>query len=210
MASKGILGRKLGMTQVWDDEQPGRSGDGDPGRALSRRAAQDPRARRLRRGPARLRRSRTPATSPRPSSDTSTKAGAAASRAPRRAAGRRPLRLRGRPGHRRRPVRGGRAGRRHRHQQGQGLHRRDEAPQLLTGRAPATATTRSTAPPARSAPARRRHACSRACAFPASTATARSRRSTSRSSKPTPSAASCSLKGRSPARPAASCSSATR
>ena len=77
-------------------------------------------------------------------------------------------------------------------------------------RAPATATTRSTARPAPSAPARRPPACSRGWACPASTATAGSPPSTSRSSKATPSAGSSSSEGPSPARPAAWCSYATR
>ena len=61
-----------------------------------------------------------------------------------------------------RRVRGRRARRRHRHQQGPRLLRRDEAPQLLRARARRTATTRSTGRRARSARARRRPACSRA------------------------------------------------
>ena len=56
MANKGILGRKLGMTQVFDDANRVDPGDRHRGRALSRRAAQDARARRLRRGAARVRR----------------------------------------------------------------------------------------------------------------------------------------------------------
>ena len=74
---------------------------------------------------------------------------------PRRAAPRRRRRLRGRPGAQRRPARRRRPRRRHRRQQGQGLRRRHEAPQLRRPAAPATAPTASTARPARSAPAPR-------------------------------------------------------
>ena len=56
MSQKGILGRKLGMTQVFDDANRVDAGHRHRGRAVSRGAAQDARARRLRRGAARLRR----------------------------------------------------------------------------------------------------------------------------------------------------------
>ena len=42
-ADKGILGEKLGMTQVWDDEQPRRPGDRRQGRAVRRHPGPHPR-----------------------------------------------------------------------------------------------------------------------------------------------------------------------
>ena len=77
--------------------EPGRPGHRHRGRAVSRRAAQDARARRLRRGAARLRRDEGRAGSTSPSSATSRRPACGAVEAPRRAAGRRPRRLRGRP-----------------------------------------------------------------------------------------------------------------
>ncbi len=36
MATKAIVGEKVGMTQVWDDQQPGRPGHGGASRAHAR------------------------------------------------------------------------------------------------------------------------------------------------------------------------------
>ena len=129
VATKAIVGEKVGMTQVWDDQHRADPGDGGARRAGPGRAGQDPRARGLlgpaghlgppprlgadqaRAGPLRQGRGRPGPT-------------------PGRAAARRHLGLRGRPGADRRPARSRRAGRRHRRLQGQGLRRRHEAPQL--------------------------------------------------------------------------------
>ena len=64
-------------------------------------------------------------------------------------------------------LQAGRAGRRHRRVQGEGLRRRHEAPQLQGPGRSRTATTRSTGRPARSAPAPRPRGCSRAPGWPA-------------------------------------------
>ena len=50
----GLLGRKVGMTQIYDDDGQGRPGDGDPGRSVPRAAGADRGARRLRSGSAGL------------------------------------------------------------------------------------------------------------------------------------------------------------
>ena len=60
----------------------------------------------------------------------------------------------------------GHADRRHRQDQGQGLRRRHEAARLPRPARPATVSSASTARPARSAPARRRAASSRASGWP--------------------------------------------
>ena len=190
MANKGILGRKLGMTQVFDDANrviPVTVIEAGPCRVVQLKTPErdgyaavqlafgDTKAQRL----------------SKPELGHLKAAERRSGEVPRRAARRRPVGLRARPGPEGRRVRGRRAGRRHRHQQGSRVLGRDEAPQLLGPGRVATATTRSTARPARSARAPRRRACSRACAWPASTATRGSRRSTSRSSKATPSATCC-------------------
>jgi hypothetical protein len=141
--------------------KPGGSGDGDPGRALSRRPAQDAGARRLLRRADRVRRGQGAAAEQaraRPPQEERCRS----QQAPRRDPRRRPLALRGGPGHQRRRVRRGRAGRRDGRLQGQGLLRGHDPATTSRARAPATATTRSTVRPARSAPAPRRPGCSRA------------------------------------------------
>ena len=52
----GIIGRKVGMTQIFDAGRHGASGDGHQGRAVRRRAGEDRADRRLRGGAARPRR----------------------------------------------------------------------------------------------------------------------------------------------------------
>ena len=105
---------------------------------------------------------------------------------------RRPLRLRARPDPEGRRVRGGRAGRRDRHQQGPRFRRRDEAPQLLgpgrVARQPQEAPGAGLDRCLRDAGARvQGHEDGRA-----SSATCARRRSTCRSSRATPSATCCS------------------
>ena len=104
MAAKGILGRKLGMTQVWDSEN----------RVVPVTVIQA--------GPCRVVQLKTPerdgyaavqlafgTTKPqrlsKPELGHLAKAGAEPTARPRRAPRRRPLRVRGRPGHRRRRLR---------------------------------------------------------------------------------------------------------
>ena len=141
--------------------EPGHPGDRHRGRALSRRAAEDARARRVRGGAARVRRDQAAAAdeararAPR----DGRRAGATP---PRRAAGRRPRRLRGRSGDRGRRVRCRASG-----STSPASPRARASPARCSAttsrvRARRTATTRSTAPRARSAPAPRRPACSRA------------------------------------------------
>ena len=110
--------------------EPDRPGHRHRGRALPRGPDQDPGARRLRRGATRLRRYQGAApveARARPPEGGERRP----HEVPRRAARRRPLRLRARPDREGRRVRGRRAGRRDGHQQGPRLLRRDEAPQLL-------------------------------------------------------------------------------
>ena len=45
VATKAIVGEKVGMTQVWDEQQPRHTGDGAQGRARARGAGEDARAR---------------------------------------------------------------------------------------------------------------------------------------------------------------------
>ena len=71
MASKGILGSQARHDPGLGRGEPGRPGDRHRGRAVSRRAAEDARARRLRRGAARVRRDEAAAGSTSPSSVTS-------------------------------------------------------------------------------------------------------------------------------------------
>ena len=176
MANKALVGEKVGMTQVWDDDNrvvpvtvvkvaplrvvqvktPER--DGYSALQVTFGQQRRPQAHQARR----------PATSPRPDVGAGPQA--------RRAAPRRLSRLRGRPGAHRRPARGRRARRRHRRQPGQGLRRHHEAPQLQRPEGLATAPTACTARPARSAPAPPRPGCSRARAWPAAWAARRSRR----------------------------------
>ena len=172
MASKAIVGEKVGMTQVWDDQNraipvtvvavtPARvvqvkTPDKDGYSALQVTYGTQ-KVQRLSGGRGRaLRQGRR-----RPGQEAG------------RAAGRRHRRLHGRPGAQGRHPDGRREGRRHRRVQGQGLRRWHEAPQLQgPGRQPRQ-RTRSTVRPARSAPAPRRPACSRARRWPARWATRR-------------------------------------
>ena len=153
MATKAIVGEKVGMTQVWDDDNrvvPVTVLRVAPARD---RAGQDHRARRLHRPPGHLRPpgrpqarpSPRPATSPRPASS--------------RARNLVELRLDDVDGYevgqeiKVDVLAEGRAGRRHRRQPGQGLRRRHEAPQLQRpGRQPRQPQA-CTGRPARSAPA---------------------------------------------------------
>ena len=129
------------MTQVWDDAEPRRPRHRPAGRAVPGRAGQDARARRLQRRAGHLRPARAPASSPSRWPATS----------PRRAS----TRARGSSSCASTTSSGyevgqeisvdlladGRAHRRHRGQQGQGLRRRHEAPRLHGPEAPATAPT---------------------------------------------------------------------
>ena len=146
MATKAIVGEKVGMTQIWDDQN----------RAIPVTV--------LRVAPVRVVQVKTPEQEGysalqvtwgfrRPSTLTKPELGhyERAGVDP----GRRLVelrlddieRLRGRPGDHGRPVERRRAGRRHRRQQGQGLRRRHEAPQLQGPGGRATATTSTTGRP---------------------------------------------------------------
>ena len=129
MSAKGILGRKLGMTQIWDDEHrvvPVTVIEAGPCRVVQLKTPERDgySAVQLAFGDTKPQRLSKPELGP------PQEGGCAGPAPPRRAPGRRSQRLRGRPGHRRRRLRRRRAGRRHRHQQGQGLLRGDAAPQL--------------------------------------------------------------------------------
>src|SRR3979409_2129113 len=108
MSAKGIRGRKLGMTQIWDDENrvvPVTVIEAGPCRVVQLKtperdgyaAVQLPFGAHTPRRPARVRRPKPPgAAPPRAGAPQEGRRAAAAPR--RRAPGRRPLRLRDRPG----------------------------------------------------------------------------------------------------------------
>ena len=161
MSAKGILGRKLGMTQIWDDENrvvPVTVIEAGPCRVVQLKTPERDgyAAVQLAFGDTKPQRLSKPELGHLKKADAPP---------PRHLA---ELRVDDLSGFEIGQVIGAdvfecrRARRRDRHQQGQGLHRRDAAPQLQGPGRVATATTRSTARPARSAPAPRRPACSRA------------------------------------------------
>ena len=190
MANKALVGEKVGMTQVWDDDNrvvPVTVVKVAPLRVVQIKTPErdgysalqvtfgDRDARKL----------------TKPEAGHFAKAGVGGGRQARRAAARRRGRLRGRPGADRRSARGRRARRRHRRQPGQGLRRHDEAPQL---RRPEGLARHAPRAPQAGLGRRLRHArpgCSRAPAWPAGWVARRSPPSTCRWSKPTPSAACC-------------------
>ena len=132
VVTKGILGRKLGMTQVFDEAATRDPRHGDRSRPVPHRAGPHTRTRRLLGDPARLRggqgrqaqqaRARPPQ-----------EGGAGRASPPRRAARRRRVAVRGRAGDQGRCLRSRRACGRRRHLEGQGLRRRHEASRLPRG-----------------------------------------------------------------------------
>ena len=107
--------------------EPRRPRHRGPGRALPRRAGEDAGERRLQRRAGHLRHRSRPQAHQAQGRATSSKAGVEPGTQAGRAAPRRRLRLRGRPGAEGRQTGERRDGRRHRRQQGQGLRRRHEA-----------------------------------------------------------------------------------
>ena len=161
MASKGILGRKLGMTQVWDAENrvvPVTVIEAGPCRVVQLKTPE-------RDGYAAVQLS-FGETKPRRLSKPELGHLKAAGGPPSRHLAE--LRVNDLAGFeigqivRADRLRRRRSRRRHRHQQGQGLHRRDAAPQLQGARRVARYAQEAPCRPVRSAPAPRRHACSRA------------------------------------------------
>ena len=129
MSAKGILGRKLGMTQIWDDENrvvPVTVIEAGPCRVVQLKTPERDgySAVQLAFGDTKPQRLSKPELGHLKKADAPAQRHLAELRVDDLA------RLRGRPGDRRRRVRCRRAGRRHRHQQGQGLRRRDAAAQL--------------------------------------------------------------------------------
>ena len=161
MAAKGILGRKLGMTQIWDEENrvvPVTVIEAGPCRVVQLKTPERDgyAAVQLAFGDTKPQRLSKPELGHLKKADAPPQRHLAE------------LRVDDLSGFEIGQVLGadvfecGRARRRHRHQQGQGLHRRDAAPQLQGPGRERTVTTRSTVRPARSARARPRPACSRA------------------------------------------------
>ena len=125
---KGILGRKLGMTQVFDEETGNvDAGHRDRGRAMPGRDGAHAGGRRLRRGPARLRAGRRPQAlegRARPPAQGGCRRASPPRRVPRRE------RAPGRRERHRRGVRAGRPDQGVRQVDRQGLPGHDQAPQL--------------------------------------------------------------------------------
>ena len=197
--ARAILGRKLGMTQVWGDDDRLDPGDRHRGRALRRVAAQDGEAGRLRGRPARVRRRSSRARSNKPMTGHFAKAKVepkrhlaevrARARASRYKVGQKITVDIFEPGAH---------GPRHRHEQGQGLPGRHEAPQLQ-GR---SRRPRFALPPRARFDRPVRHPVARVQGprpSRATWATRRSRSATSRSCASTPSRTCCSSRAPCPA-----------
>ena len=165
--SPGILGKKIGMTQVFRARRSGGAGDGAEGRPVRRDAAQDAGDGRLRRDPDRLVEFVKPQRLNKPMAGHLKKAGAEGVEVHARvsaATGRRRLQA-GRP-HSGRGVQAEREGRCDRRQQGPRV-----SPASSSGITSAAAMQRtvrcSTALPVRSAHRAFRRACFPACVAPA-------------------------------------------